>query len=220
MNFVAAVSHELRTPLVIRGAGRNLLRGVVKERGQIEEYSKLIIQHADQLKEMVEQTLALAGADKGRAASRRERVDVATLVKPSSPWPTTLKPRTAKFTWNFPHRLRPSAVRPPRCAAFSRTSSPTPPSTAATVNDRGQRRGRDRERPADGGDSRDGPRSRHPGLGAGRGRDFQAVPPWRRRAHAPDSRQRPGPERRAGNCRGPRRKSPSTARVVAARRSP
>jgi len=82
MNFVATVSHELRTPLtVIRGAGHNLLRGVVKERGQIEEYSKLIIQHADQLKEMVEQTLALAGADKGRAASRRERVDVATLLR-------------------------------------------------------------------------------------------------------------------------------------------
>ncbi|MCI0534656.1 MAG: HAMP domain-containing histidine kinase [Verrucomicrobiales bacterium] len=82
MNFVATVSHELRTPLtVIRGAGHNLLRGVVKDRGQIEEYSKLIVQHAEQLAEMVEQTLALAGADKGRAAALREGVDVAAVLR-------------------------------------------------------------------------------------------------------------------------------------------
>jgi signal transduction histidine kinase len=81
MNFVATVSHELRTPLtVIRGAGHNLLRGVVKEPGQIEDYSKLILQHAGQLNELVEQTLAMAGADKGRAASPRERVELASIL--------------------------------------------------------------------------------------------------------------------------------------------
>jgi len=81
MNFVATVSHELRTPLtVIRGAGHNLLRGVVKEPEQIEEYSRLIIQHAEQLKELVEQTLTLAGASKARETMRRERVDLPALL--------------------------------------------------------------------------------------------------------------------------------------------
>ena len=82
MHFVATVSHELRTPLtVIRGAGHNLLRGVVKERAQIEEYSRLIIQHAEQLKELVEQTLTLAGANKARETMRREPVDLPALLK-------------------------------------------------------------------------------------------------------------------------------------------
>jgi signal transduction histidine kinase len=82
MNFVATVSHELRTPLtVIRGAGHNLLRGVVKERAQIEQYAKLIIDHAEQLKELVEQTLALAGSDSGRAAQVRERVEIPRLLQ-------------------------------------------------------------------------------------------------------------------------------------------
>lgn len=81
MSFVATVSHELRTPLtVIRGAGHNLLRGVVKERAQIEDYSKLIVDHAEQLKELVEQTLALAGADPGRAVLAREPVEIAPLL--------------------------------------------------------------------------------------------------------------------------------------------
>ena len=81
MNFVATISHELRTPLtVIRGAGHNLLRGVVKERGQIEEYSRLIIQHADQLTELVEQTLALAGANQARSATPREPVDLGPVL--------------------------------------------------------------------------------------------------------------------------------------------
>jgi signal transduction histidine kinase len=81
MSFVATVSHELRTPLtVIRGAGHNLLRGVVKERAQVEEYSKLIIQQAEQLTEMVEQTLALAGAGRGRTTLSRERVELPAVL--------------------------------------------------------------------------------------------------------------------------------------------
>jgi len=62
IRFVANVSHELRTPLtVIRGAAHNLKRGVVREPGQIEQYSGLILQHTEQLAEMVEQLLELAG---------------------------------------------------------------------------------------------------------------------------------------------------------------
>lgn len=82
MSFVATISHELRTPLtVIRGAGHNLSRGVVKDRDQIEAYSKLIIQHADQLKEMVEQVLTLSGAAGGRAASPKEPISLVDLLR-------------------------------------------------------------------------------------------------------------------------------------------
>lgn len=63
MEFVATVSHELRTPLtVIRGAGHNLLRGIARDPARVTEYAQLIVRHSEQLTEMVEQTLALAGA--------------------------------------------------------------------------------------------------------------------------------------------------------------
>ena len=81
MAFVASVSHELRTPLtVIRGAGHNLLRGVAREPVQIEQYSRLIIQHAEQLTNMVEQILELAGARKNASAAAREPVDIAGVL--------------------------------------------------------------------------------------------------------------------------------------------
>ena len=82
MNFVATVSHELRTPLtVIRGAGHNLLRGVAHEPSQIEQYSKLIIQHAEQLTEMVEQILGLAGVKSNAAVPLREPVAIADILR-------------------------------------------------------------------------------------------------------------------------------------------
>ncbi len=81
MNFVAGVSHELRTPLtVIRGAAHNLKRGVVTEREQIEKYSSLIIEHAEQLAELIEQVLALAGAQKKNSAALREPVSLAEVL--------------------------------------------------------------------------------------------------------------------------------------------
>jgi len=65
MQFVASVSHEFRTPLtVIRGAAHNLRRGILHSPAQIKQYSQLIMEHADDLAEMVEQTLALAAAAK------------------------------------------------------------------------------------------------------------------------------------------------------------
>ena len=82
MTFVANVSHELRTPLtVIRGAGHNLLRGVAREPGQIEQYSRLIIQHAEQLTNMVEQILGLAGARNNSSAASREPVNLAEVLR-------------------------------------------------------------------------------------------------------------------------------------------
>jgi signal transduction histidine kinase len=82
MDFVANVSHELRTPLtVIRGAAYNLKRGVVHQRSQIEQYSGLIIQHAEQLTDMIEQLLELAGAKKNRAALARKPVALDEVLK-------------------------------------------------------------------------------------------------------------------------------------------
>jgi signal transduction histidine kinase len=80
MNFVATVSHELRTPLtVIRGASHNLLRGVAREPAQIEQYSRLIIQHAEQLTQMVEQILQFAGT-RQNATVVSEPLDMAELL--------------------------------------------------------------------------------------------------------------------------------------------
>lgn len=82
MTFVANVSHELRTPLtVIRGAGHNLLRGIAREPGQIEQYSRLIIQHAEQLTSMVEQILELAGVKKNSAAASLEPFTIAEILR-------------------------------------------------------------------------------------------------------------------------------------------
>src|SRR5262249_23752240 len=82
MDFVANVSHELRTPLtVIRGAAHNLKRGVVQERSQVEQYSGLILQHTEQLTQMVEQFLELAGARKNRAGLASDPVALKDVLK-------------------------------------------------------------------------------------------------------------------------------------------
>ncbi len=65
---------------MIRGAGHNLLRGVVKGRGQVEEYSRLIIDHAEQLQEIVEQTLGLVGLQKGESSPIRDPVQIGQVV--------------------------------------------------------------------------------------------------------------------------------------------
>jgi len=82
MNFVANVSHELRTPLtVIRGAAHNIKRGIVQERAQLEQYSGLIIQHTEQLTEMIEQLLELAGARKNQAPLTRKPVQLREVLQ-------------------------------------------------------------------------------------------------------------------------------------------
>ncbi len=81
MQFVASVSHELRTPLtVIRGAGHNLLRGIAREPAQIEQYSRLILQHADQLSGMVEQVLELAAGRRKDNASMHRPIALADVL--------------------------------------------------------------------------------------------------------------------------------------------
>lgn len=82
LHFVAGVSHELRTPLtVIRGAAHNLKRGVVTEREQVENYSGLIIEHVEQLGEMIEQVLALAGVQKKHSPTLRQTVALADVLR-------------------------------------------------------------------------------------------------------------------------------------------
>lgn len=83
MRFVATVSHELRTPLtVILGAGHNLARGIAREPDQVLRYARLILHHGEQLRDLVEQTLALAGARAPRAAAAvHQPVDLATVVR-------------------------------------------------------------------------------------------------------------------------------------------
>jgi signal transduction histidine kinase len=82
MHFVAGISHELRTPLtVIRGAAHNLQRGVVCENGEIEKYAGLITEHVAQLSEMIEQVLALAGAQKNKVAALRRPVALVDVLR-------------------------------------------------------------------------------------------------------------------------------------------
>ena len=82
MGFVANVSHELRTPLtVIRGAAHNIKRGIVQERAQLEQYSGLIIQHTEQLTEMIEQLLELAGARRNQAPLTRKPVQLREVLR-------------------------------------------------------------------------------------------------------------------------------------------
>jgi signal transduction histidine kinase len=83
MRFVSTISHELRTPLtVIRGAGQNLSRGIVREPAQIEQYGRFIIQHADSLSEMIGQMLEKASArNHATAAALSESVDVRDVLE-------------------------------------------------------------------------------------------------------------------------------------------
>ncbi len=81
IDFVAGVSHELRTPLaVIRAAGHNLLSGVVKDGKQAERYSRLIVQHADQLTEMIEQVLSFASLRPGRQAIQHQPLSIKDIL--------------------------------------------------------------------------------------------------------------------------------------------
>ena len=84
MQFVAAVSHELRTPLtVIRAAAHNLRRGIVHDPARVDKYANFIIEHSDQLTDMVEQVLAFAGARRNESTLARKPVIVAQVLQES-----------------------------------------------------------------------------------------------------------------------------------------
>jgi signal transduction histidine kinase len=98
LEFVAGVTHELRTPLaVIRSAGENLADGLIESRDHVRNYGALVRDEGRRLTEMVEQALALAGAESGRQTSVRKPLDVGRLV------------RTALADWRA--SVAPAAVR-------------------------------------------------------------------------------------------------------------
>ena len=81
MDFVATVTHELRTPLaVIRSAAQNLSAGVVAEPARSKTYGDLIDKEGRRLTDMVEQVLAYAGLEGGKAPRMTQRVDLSHLV--------------------------------------------------------------------------------------------------------------------------------------------
>jgi signal transduction histidine kinase len=80
MAFVAGVSHELRTPVaVIRSAAENLADGVVADPPQVRRYGAVIREQGTRLTGMVEQVLALAGAQ--ARAREPQAVAPADLVR-------------------------------------------------------------------------------------------------------------------------------------------
>ncbi len=118
MRFVAAVSHELRTPLtVIRAAGQNLRRGIVRDPERIDKYAAVIVEHTDQLADMVEQVLAFAGARRNESTLARKPVLVAQVIQ-EAVTACSLDPSTAGCTiqttvegkpppvWGDAHALR------------------------------------------------------------------------------------------------------------------
>jgi len=82
MNFVANVSHELRTPVtVMLGAAHNLKRGIVKKPEAQERYAELILQHGQQLSEMVQEVLEFSSAKKVLAPHEMKPVPLADLLR-------------------------------------------------------------------------------------------------------------------------------------------
>ena len=81
LEFVAGVSHELRTPLsVIRSAAENLADGVVADGPQVQRYGQLIATEGRRLSTMVDDVMAFAGMEAGRAVAEPQPVDVADVI--------------------------------------------------------------------------------------------------------------------------------------------
>lgn len=84
--FVSAVTHELRTPLTTFRLYTEMLdEGMVAEAGARREYLKTLRAEADRLGHLVENVLAFARLEHGRAADRREVVTAAELLDRLAP---------------------------------------------------------------------------------------------------------------------------------------
>lgn len=82
MAFVAGVTHELRTPLaVIRSAAENLADGIISNPQRAQQYGSLIRNEGRRLSEIIEQVLALAGAQSGKQTYTMQPVDVHDLLQ-------------------------------------------------------------------------------------------------------------------------------------------
>ncbi|MFP2925054.1 sensor histidine kinase [Pyxidicoccus sp. 3LG] len=79
--FVSAVTHELRTPLTtFRMYTEMLAAGMVPDEARRQEYFDILHREAERLSHLVENVLAYARIERGRAPARLERVDVRAMV--------------------------------------------------------------------------------------------------------------------------------------------
>jgi signal transduction histidine kinase len=79
--FVSAVTHELRTPLTtFRMYAEMLAEGMVPEEKKRTEYLKTLCSEADRLSHLVENVLAYARLERGRAPRRTEPVTFRALL--------------------------------------------------------------------------------------------------------------------------------------------
>ncbi|QSQ24525.1 HAMP domain-containing histidine kinase [Pyxidicoccus parkwayensis] len=80
--FVSAVTHELRTPLTtFRMYTEMLSEGMVPDEGRRKEYFDILHREAERLSHLVENVLAYARIERGRAPARLERVDLRTMLR-------------------------------------------------------------------------------------------------------------------------------------------
>jgi signal transduction histidine kinase len=84
--FVSAVTHELRTPLTtFRMYSEMLSSGMVAGEAQQRQYLETLRVEADRLSHLVENVLAYARLERGRADPRRELVEAGQLLDRA--WP-------------------------------------------------------------------------------------------------------------------------------------
>ena len=81
LEFTAGVTHELTTPLAgMRSAAQNLADGVIHDPSQVREYGRLIEREGRRLTEMVDQVLAFAGMQSGRAIIEPRPVAIRDVI--------------------------------------------------------------------------------------------------------------------------------------------
>jgi signal transduction histidine kinase len=80
--FIATVSHELRTPIAaIRGSAETLRRGAHEDAKNRLSFVKIIEKHADRLRWLVEDVLALNALDSGQEFPEPRRLDLAAIAR-------------------------------------------------------------------------------------------------------------------------------------------
>ncbi|TET33707.1 MAG: HAMP domain-containing histidine kinase [Planctomycetota bacterium] len=80
--FVSAVTHELRTPLTtFRIYSEMLKEGMVTDEDKKKDYLKVLASEADRLSHLVENVLAYARLERGRAGGRIEKIKLGDIIE-------------------------------------------------------------------------------------------------------------------------------------------
>ncbi|MGQ0615206.1 MAG: sensor histidine kinase [Planctomycetaceae bacterium] len=96
--FASSVTHELRTPLTtFQLYSEMLARGMVREEGKRQEYLDTLVEKSHTLSAMVENVLAYARLEEGRAAARHEEMELDALLRRVEP-PLAARAAAAGFT--------------------------------------------------------------------------------------------------------------------------